>query len=77
LLFCAREGITAPTQLTSRVLDRLGADLRDTGGARGELSAHSIHAYLRPVNSFLTWANNFAIAEVGAPRLLVAPVRRF
>ena len=65
LPFCAREGITEPAQLSSRVLDRLGADLRDKGGARGELSPHSIHAYLRPVNSFLTWANKEG--EVDSP----------
>ena len=56
LPFCEREGISRPDQVNSRVLDRLGAELREKGGVRGELSPHSIHAYLRPVNSFLAWA---------------------
>jgi integrase/recombinase XerD len=64
LPFCAREGITEPAQVTSRILDRLGAELREKGGARGELSPHSIHAYLRPVNSLLTWAEQEG--ELGA-----------
>lgn len=56
LPFCARQGVTEPHQVTSRLLDQLGAELREKGGARGQLSPHSIHAYLRPVNSFLGWA---------------------
>jgi integrase len=56
LPFCAREGITAIDQLSNQVMDRYSSELLDRGGKRGPLSRHSVHAYVRNVNLFLTWA---------------------
>lgn len=56
LPWCAREEIADPASLTSRVLDRLSAELLEQGGKKGQLSRFSIKAYLRAVNGFLTWA---------------------
>ena len=58
LPFCAEIGITEPSQLNNRVLDRLAVKLQDEGGPRGQLSPHSVHAYMRAINSFLTWAQS-------------------
>lgn len=56
LPFCAREGITAPAAVNRRVLDRFSTELLESGGRRGPLSKHSVHSYVRSVNSFLAWA---------------------
>jgi integrase/recombinase XerD len=72
LPFCKAEGITEPSQLTNRVLDRLAAQLLETGGARGQLSKATTHSYLRPVNQMLKWAKEEGeIGDVKAhlPRL--------
>lgn len=42
--------------LPPRSLDKLSAQLLDTGGKRGEVSRHSVHTYMRAINRFLTWA---------------------
>src|SRR5258708_14166263 len=56
LPFCDRESIADVSGLTSRALDRLAGGLLDKGGERGQLSPHSVHAYMRAVNHFLAWA---------------------
>jgi site-specific recombinase XerD len=56
LPFCKPEGIAEPAGITSRALDRLAGELLDGGGPRGALSRHSVHAYVRAINHFLTWA---------------------
>ncbi len=56
LPFCERQGIREPAQLTSRALDRLAGELMDDGGSRGQLSRHSVHAYIRAMNHFFAWA---------------------
>jgi integrase/recombinase XerD len=56
LPFLAAEGITAPADITQRVLDRFSARLLGEGGVRGQLSKHSAHSYLRAVGSFIRWA---------------------
>ena len=56
LPFCAREGIVEVEQLSGRVMNRYSTELLEHGGTRGPLSRHSVHAYVRNVNLFLTWA---------------------
>lgn len=56
LPFCRREGVKQPDQVTRKLLDRFSTQLLDTGGSRGQLSKHSVHSYVRSVNSFLAWA---------------------
>lgn len=55
LPFCARQEVIEPSELSSRLLDRLSAELMDTGGKRGPLSKHSIRTYMTAVNQFLRW----------------------
>ena len=57
LPFCRREGVKQPDQVTRKVLDRFSTELLDSGGAKGQLSKHSVHSYVRSVNSFLGWAS--------------------
>jgi len=57
LPFCRREGVAQPDQVTRKVLDRFSTELLDIGGAKGQLSKHSVHSYVRSVNSFLAWAS--------------------
>jgi integrase/recombinase XerD len=66
LPFLAEQKITDPGRLNSRVMDRLSVKLHDEGGPRGPLSPHSIHAYMRAINSFLSWAH--AEGELGEVR---------
>ncbi|HET9849879.1 MAG TPA: hypothetical protein VFR68_15180 [Candidatus Dormibacteraeota bacterium] len=47
--WCAREGITEPGQLTSRMLDRFTAELLEKGGQKGPLSEQSVLTYTRIV----------------------------
>lgn len=54
--WCDGEGIRQLSEVSPRSLDRLSAQLLDTGGKRGELSRHSVHTYMRAINRFLTWA---------------------
>ncbi len=55
LPWCAREGITEPGQLTSRILDRFTSELLEKGGEQGPLSKFSVLTYTRTVNQFLRW----------------------
>ena len=66
LPWCAREGVTEPGQITSRVLDRFTADLLANGGKRGPLSRHSIASFTESVKWFLRWARGEGVlsAEV-------------
>ena len=56
LSFCAAQDVSAPDQVTQRVLDRLSTQLLEEGGARGQLSKASVSTYLRHINLFLRWA---------------------
>jgi integrase/recombinase XerD len=55
LPFLIEQGITAPDEITQRVLDRLSTHLLDEGGARGALSRHSVATYLRAIGHYLSW----------------------
>jgi site-specific recombinase XerD len=57
LPFCARNRISDTSAITTRVLDRLSAQLLESGGRDGRpLSPHSVHSYSRAINHFLSWA---------------------
>ncbi|GAC1342303.1 MAG: hypothetical protein NVSMB29_13830 [Candidatus Dormibacteria bacterium] len=44
LPWCARERVADPSEVTTRLLDRLSSHLLADGGARGPLSKHSVHS---------------------------------
>lgn len=57
LPFLTAQGIDAPAAINQRVLDRLSSHLLDDGGARGQLSRHSVHSYLRAIAQWVRWAH--------------------
>jgi integrase/recombinase XerD len=78
LPWCAREGVTDPGQLSSRILDRFTSELLEKGGKDGALSKNSVITYARTVNLFLRWATAEGEVAQGvkaqqpkAPKLLV------
>lgn len=78
LPWCAREGITAPAQLTAPLVGRFTTQLLEEGGIRGPLSRATVRSYVRTTRSFLAWVGNpeGGAAEVGAsPRLPKDKVR--
>jgi integrase/recombinase XerD len=57
LPWCATNGITEPSGLTQRILDRFTSHLYEKGGRSGKaLSKYTIHTYARHVRQFLKWA---------------------
>lgn len=56
LPFCEREGVRTVPDVTQRVMNRFTTELLQRGGKRGPLSPHSVNAYTRNVNLFLSWA---------------------
>src|SRR5262245_61997671 len=57
LPFCERERIADVSAINAPVLDRLSAELLESGGRNGQpLSPHSVHSYSRAINHFLSWA---------------------
>jgi integrase/recombinase XerC len=69
----AREaGITAPGEITSRVLDRFTAHLLEHGGKRGPLSRFSVASFVESVNWWLRWLH----AEGEIPAKTAARVPR-
>ena len=57
LPFCGRRGIEEVAGLDNRQLNALSGELLEQGGARSQqLSKHSLHAYMRAINHFLSWA---------------------
>jgi site-specific recombinase XerD len=58
LPWCARQGITEPAQLTSRLLDRYSAELLEQPGKRGQpLAKDTVWTYVKAVKQLLSWAN--------------------
>jgi integrase/recombinase XerD len=53
--WCEQRQITAVDQLSPRVVDAFTTHLLEEGGSRGQLSKHTVHAYVRGVRGFLTW----------------------
>ncbi len=58
LPFCANRGVDRLDQLTDRQLNDLTVGLLDGSGSRSgrPLSKHTVHSYVRAVNTFLAWA---------------------
>ncbi len=53
----AREGITEPSQLTSRILDRYSAHLQEQPGKRGRpLAKDTAWIYVKAVRLLVAWA---------------------
>lgn len=73
LPFCAERGVTAPDQVTRRLLDVLSSRLLEEGGSRGKLSKFTVHSYLTAINAFLSWARKEGEVSAGVqaqrPRL--------
>jgi site-specific recombinase XerD len=78
LPWCAREGISEPTQLTSQLVGRFTSKLLEDGGKRGQLSRASVRSYVRSVRVFLGWTAKAdgGAAAVGASPKLPKPERR-
>jgi site-specific recombinase XerD len=57
--WCAAEGIERPSQLTDKHLNRLSGTLLEEGHPYAmrpkPLAKASVHAYMRAINSFLSW----------------------
>ncbi|MGH7866486.1 MAG: tyrosine-type recombinase/integrase [Candidatus Dormibacteraceae bacterium] len=71
LPWCEREGVTEPSALTIRVLERYQDDLLTKGGARGPLSKASVHAYVRVVNQMVSWARSDPYMDAKLPNCKV------
>ncbi len=58
LPFCEEAGIEAPSELTNRHLNDLGAGHLDGSGSRSKrpISKATVHSYMRAINTFLAWA---------------------
>ena len=72
LPFCAEEGISDPSEVNRRLLDRLTTRLLDEGGRRGKLSRYTVNSYVGSINLFLNWAGRegeVAPVKAQAPRL--------
>jgi site-specific recombinase XerD len=57
LPFLADRGIEKPQEITQRVLDRLSSQLLEEGGARGQLSRHTVHSYMGTISHYVAWAS--------------------
>jgi site-specific recombinase XerD len=74
LTWCSEEQITGVGQLDRRALDRFTAHLLNATGRYGaQLSKHTVHAYVRPVRQFLTWAATEGEAVTAKPQLPKLP----
>src|SRR2546427_3761946 len=58
LPWCQRAGVTEPSQLSRRTIERYQGQLLEEGGARGPLSPATVHSYVRVVNQMLEWARD-------------------
>jgi len=72
LRFCEQEGVSSPDQLTTKLVDRYSASLREQPGAKGRsLSEVSVNTYLRCLNLLLSW-----LAEQGEAKQLRAKTQK-
>jgi integrase/recombinase XerC len=55
LPWCATNGVTDPSQLDQRTMNRFSNHLQTVGGAKGTLSPHTIASYVKTANAFLAW----------------------
>ncbi len=76
LPFLAAQGIKTPQAIDQRVLDRLSTQLLEDGGARGQLSRHSVNSYLTTVSHYLSWARKDGeITSTAKPQRVKLPQR--
>lgn len=74
--YLEERGITEPSQISQRVLDRLTTHLLEEGGERGPLSRHSVHSYSRAIGHYLSWARREGeVATPARPQLPKLPRR--
>lgn len=78
LPWCEREGITHPSGVEQRTLERFAGELRDGVGTRSgrPLSENTVWTYLKSANQFLAWAAAEGEGEVGARVKLRKPPGR-
>ena len=55
LPWCAKQDITEPAQLTTRVVERFQTELLDVGGPRGPLARTTVWSYVKAVRGFIDW----------------------
>ena len=67
LPWCERHGLTEASQLDDRAMNRFTSDLLEHGGARGQLSRHSVQSYVRNVNLSSTGAAARARSATSGP----------
>jgi integrase len=69
--FCREEGVPAPSELTNRHLNDLGAGHLDGTRSRSKraISKATVHSYMRAINSFLNWARAQGEASAARGRL--------
>ncbi|MGC2295295.1 MAG: tyrosine-type recombinase/integrase [Candidatus Dormiibacterota bacterium] len=81
LPWCAREGITDPSQLTPQLAGRFTTDLMDNGGKQGKpLARASVRTYVQATRVFLGWCADPEGGAVGVgakPRLPKSDKRLF
>jgi len=76
LPFLAAQNVATLAAIDQRILDRLSTQMLDDGGAKGPLSRHSIHSYLRAIGSYLRWARTEGeITTAAKPQLPKRPHR--
>src|SRR5215471_11956788 len=69
--FCEEADVRAPSALTNRHLNDLGAGHLDGTKSRSgrPISKATVHSYMRAINSFLTWARAQGEASAARGRL--------
>lgn len=76
LPWCARRNIVSLVGFDARAVDALSVSLLEEPGRRGRpLSRHSVHAYIRAVRGFLTWAQREGETVAARPALPRLPRR--
>jgi integrase len=76
LPFLAEQEVTAPGEISQRVLDQLSSHLLDDGGARGALSRHSVATYLRAIGHYLAWCRKEGeLTTAAKPQAVKVPRR--
>jgi integrase/recombinase XerD len=76
LPFLAEHKVDTPQAITQRVLDRLSTKLLEEGGARGQLSRHSVNSYLTTIGHYLSWARKDGeITTAATPQHIRLPRR--
>ena len=76
LPFLADQNVKTPQAIDQRVLDRLSTQLLEVGGARGQLSRHSVNSYMTTISHYLNWARKDGeITSTAKPQRVKLPTR--